>query len=271
MASNTELQFGLDTFGDVTVDARGAPLSQAQVIRNVVEEGVLADHVGIDAFDVGEHHRADFAISAPEPVLSAIASQTQHIRLGTAVTVLSSDDPVRVFERFATTRCNIWRSGRDDPGPRLIHRVIPLFGYDLGDYEQLFSEKLDLMSHLLSEEADHLGGHHARGSERAAGVPEDRKGPLPTWIGVGGSPESVVRAAQYGFPLVLRSLAAIREILGFVDLYHRALAHFGHESLPLAVHCRAYRHHRRGGARGPVAALPPTSLLALATSVAGRR
>ena len=125
---NTELEFGLDTFGDVTVDAYGAPLSQAQVIRNVVEQGVLADQVGINAFDVGEHHRSDFAISAPEPVLAAIASRTQQIRLGTAVTVLSSDDPVRVFERFATLDAISGGRAEITLGRGSFTESFPLFG-----------------------------------------------------------------------------------------------------------------------------------------------
>src|SRR5919199_2332215 len=146
------LEFGLDTFGDVTVGATGAHLSQAQVIRNVVEEGVLADQLGIDAFGVGEHHRPDFAISAPELVLAAIATRTQRIRLGTAVTVLSSDDPVRVFERFATL--DALSSGRAEItlGRGSFTESFPLFGHDLSQYETLFTEKLDLFAHLLTEE-----------------------------------------------------------------------------------------------------------------------
>ena len=256
------------------------PLSQAQVIRNVVEEGVLADHVGIDAFDVGEHHRADFAISAPEPVLSAIASRTQHIRLGTAVTVLSSDDPVRVFERFATLDAISGGRAEMTLGRGSFTESFPLFGYDLGDYEQLFSEKLDLMSHLLSEEAVTWEGTMRAALNAQQVYPKTEKGRIPTWIGVGGSPESVVRAAQYGFPLVLAIIGGDpARFSGFVDLYHRAVAHFGHESLPLAVaFAWLHRHHRRGGAGGPVAALPrhhyshwPRAWLAAADSGALRR
>jgi probable LLM family oxidoreductase len=237
MLLNTELEFGLDTFGDVTVDSDGTQLSQAQVIRNVIEQGVLADNVGVDAFDVGEHHRPDFAISAPEPVLAAIASRTRRIRLGTAVTVLSSDDPVRVFERFATLDAISGGRAEITLGRGSFTESFPLFGYDLGDYEQLFSEKLDLMSHLLTE-----GAVTWEGSVRAAlnaqqVYPKTETGRIPTWIGVGGSPDSVVRAAQYGFPLVLAIIGGDpSRFVGFVDLYHRALAHFGHSELPLAVH-----------------------------------
>src|SRR3954469_4627206 len=147
-----QIQFGLDTFGDVTVDADGTRLSQAQVIRNVVEEAVLADRLGVDHFGAGEHHRDDFAISAPEVVLAAIAGRTERITLGTAVTVLSTDDPVRVFERFATL--DAVSNGRAEIalGRGSFTESFPLFGFDLADYEVLFSEKIDLMAHLLTEQ-----------------------------------------------------------------------------------------------------------------------
>jgi probable LLM family oxidoreductase len=237
MPLNTQLEFGLDTFGDVTLDARGAPLSQAQVIRNVVEQGVLADRVGVDAFGVGEHHRPDFAISAPEVVLAAIASRTQQLRLGTAVTVLSSDDPVRVLERFATLDAISGGRAEITLGRGSFTESFPLFGYDLGDYEQLFSEKLDLMSHLLTEEAVTWEGSVRAALHGQHVYPKTERGRIPTWIGVGGSPESVVRAAQYGLPLVLAIIGGDpSRFTGLVDLYHRALAHFGQEALPLAVH-----------------------------------
>ena len=237
MPSNSELEFGLDTFGDVTVDSDGTLLSQARVIRNVVEEGVLADKLGIDAFDVGEHHRADFAISAPETVLAAIASRTHRIRLGTAVTVLSSDEPVRVFERFATLDAISGGRAEITLGRGSFTESFPLFGYDLGDYEQLFSEKLDLMSLLLTEEAVTWEGNMRAALNAQHVYPKTERGRIPTFIGVGGSLESVVRAAQYGFPLVLAIIGGDpARFTGFVDLYHRALAHFGHELLPLAVH-----------------------------------
>ncbi|MCW2492444.1 MAG: putative luciferase-like monooxygenase, partial [Frankiales bacterium] len=136
------VQFGLDTFGDITVDENGERLSSAQVLRNLVEQAVLADRVGVDAFGVGEHHRDDFAVTAPEVVLAAIASRTERIKLGTAVTVLSSDDPIRVYERFATL--DALSNGRAEVtlGRGSFTESFPLFGYDLADYEVLFSEKL---------------------------------------------------------------------------------------------------------------------------------
>src|SRR4051812_40462915 len=145
------VEFGLDTFGDVTLGPTGEPLPYAQVIRNVIEQAVLADEAGVDAFGLGEHHRDDFAVSAPEIVLAAIAARTRRIRLGTAVTVLSSDDPVRVYERFATL--DAVSNGRAEItlGRGSFTESFPLFGYDLDDYDRLFAEKADLMAKLLTE------------------------------------------------------------------------------------------------------------------------
>src|SRR6476659_9940081 len=147
----TSLEFGLDTFGDVTKDAAGAPLPHAQVIRNVVDEAVLADELGIDFIGLGEHHRSDFAISSPETVLAAIASRTKRIHLGSAVTVLSSDDPIRVFQRFATL--DALSNGRAEVilGRGSFVESFPLFGYDLRDYDLLFEEKIELFAKLLEE------------------------------------------------------------------------------------------------------------------------
>ena len=146
------LEFGLDTFGDVTVDADGRRLTDAEVIRNVVAEGVLADRVGVDVIGLGEHHRDDFAVSSPETVLAAIAGQTERIHLASAVTVLSSDDPVRVYQRFATL--DAVSDGRAEVivGRGSFTESFPLFGYPLDRYEQLFEEKLDLFARLRAEE-----------------------------------------------------------------------------------------------------------------------
>lgn len=231
------VEFGLDTFGDVTVDAEGAQLSQAQVIRNVVDEAVLADGLGIDGFGVGEHHRADFAISAPEIVLSAVASRTERIKLGTAVTVLSSDDPVRVFERFATLDAISRGRAEIILGRGSFTESFALFGYNLADYDRLFSEKVDLMAQLLTEEPVTWEGSVRAALSNQQVYPKTESGHIRTWIGVGGSPESVVRAAQYGFPLVLAIIGGDAARFGpYVDLYHRALEHFGHERLSVAVH-----------------------------------
>ena len=158
MPETGPIELGLDTFGDVTVDTDGKLLSQAQVLRNVVDEGVLADQVGIDFIGVGEHHRDDFAVSAPDVVLAAIASRTSRIRLGSAVTVLSSDDPIRVFQRFSTI--DAISNGRAEVilGRGSFTESFPLFGFSLSDYERLFSEKLDLFSALHQAGSGHLEG-----------------------------------------------------------------------------------------------------------------
>ena len=237
----TPVEFGVDTFGDVTVDAEGNRKSYAQVLRDVVDEAVLADQVGIDYFGVGEHHRDDFAVSAPEVVLAAIAGRTERIKLGTAVTVLSSDDPVRVYERFATL--DAVSNGRAEItlGRGSFTESFPLFGYDLGDYEKLFSEKIDLMAHLLTEQPVTWEGTVRPPLDNANVFPKTEKGRIKTWVGVGGSPESVVRAAQYGFPLVLAIIGGEpARFAPYVELYRRALKEFEQPELPVAVHCPGF-------------------------------
>lgn len=228
--------FGLDTFGDTGLDAPD-PTPMPTVIREVVAEAELADRLGIDYIGLGEHHRSDYAISAPDVMLAAIAGRTQRIRLGTGVTVLSSDDPVRVFERFATL--DAVSSGRAEitMGRGSFVESFPLFGYDLADYERLFSEKLDLWSALLAEEPVTWEGSTRPPLRDARAFPSTESGRLPTWVGVGGTPESVVRAAGYGFPLVLAVIGGSpARFAPLVDLYHRALEAKGFPSLPVAMH-----------------------------------
>ncbi|WP_043644259.1 LLM class flavin-dependent oxidoreductase [Nocardioides alkalitolerans] len=232
-----EIKLGLDTFGDVTVDADGRPLSHAQVIRDVVAQGVLADQVGIDAFGVGEHHRDDYAVSAPEILLAAIAARTERITLGTAVTVLSSDDPVRVYEKFATLAAVSDGRAEVTLGRGSFTESFPLFGFDLADYERLFSEKLDLFAQLRSEGRISWEGTTRRPLVDAEVFPKTEAGTVPAWIGVGGSPESVVRAAQYGIPLMLAIIGGEpARFAPYVDLYHRALDELGVPQLPVGVH-----------------------------------
>lgn len=231
------LELGLDTFGDVTHDEAGQPLTYAQVIRNVVDQGVLADEVGIDFFGVGEHHRDDFAVATPETVLAAIAARTSRIKLGSAVTVLSSDDPIRVFQRFATV--DAISNGRAEVilGRGSFTESFPLFGFDLADYQRLFEEKLELFAELL-----HEGAVTWSGSTRAPLVdqqvyPKTEGGSIRTWIGVGGSPESVVRAANYGLPLMLAIIGGAAERFApYADLYRRALGQFEKPLQPIGVH-----------------------------------
>jgi probable LLM family oxidoreductase len=238
MTDLSTVQFGLDTFGDVTWDAEGEPLPHAQVLRNVVEEAVLADRVGIDAFSVGEHHRADFAISAPEIVLATIAGRTERIVLGTAVTVLSSDDPVRVYEKAATLDALSGGRAEVTLGRGSFTESFPLFGFDLTDYERLFSEKLDLFAQLRSEGHVRWQGS-VRGPFDAEVYPKTERGTVNAWIGVGGSPESVVRAARYGFPLMLAIIGGdATRFAPYVELYHRALDELNPSAgaLPVGVH-----------------------------------
>ena len=235
------LELGIDTFGDVTLAPDGSPRSEAQVIRDVVEEGVLADRVGIDIIGIGEHHRSEFAVSSPEMVLAAIAARTERIHLGSAVTVLSSDDPVRVFQRFATL--DAISDGRAEVilGRGSFTESFPLFGYDLAQYEELFEEKVDLFVRLLAEEPVHWSGTTRAALTGQQVHPRTEGGSLTTWIGVGGSPESVIRAARNGLPLVIAIIGG--ESVRFaplVDLYHRALDRLDLPRLPVAVHSPGY-------------------------------
>src|SRR5688572_5784176 len=232
------IELGLDTFGDVALGSDGRPVTQAQALRNVVAEGVLADALGIDAFGVGEHHRADFAVSAPEVVLAAIAGRTSRIHLGSAVTVLSSDDPVRVFQRFSTL--NALSNGRAEVivGRGSFIESFPLFGFALEDYQTLFEEKLDLFVALLRQEPVTWSGTTRPPLEAQRVYPPLETPPLRTWVGVGGSPESVVRAARHGLPLTLAIIGGEPDrFRPFVDLYHRALEQFGQPTEPVSAHC----------------------------------
>ena len=232
----TPLQFGLDTFGDVTSDGRGGLTPQPQVIREMVDEAVLADELGLEAFGVGEHHRADFAISAPEMALAAIAARTRRIRLASAVTVLSSDDPVRVFQRFSTL--DAVSDGRAEviAGRGSFTESFPLFGLPLDQYEQLFEEKLDLLVALTrSERTTWRGAVRAPLTDQAVFPRTER--PLTVWAGVGGSPPSVVRAARHGLPMMLAIIGGDpARFRPYVDLHARALAELGHAPQPVGVH-----------------------------------
>ena len=231
------IELGLDTFGDVTVGSDGKLLPHDEVLRHVVAEGVLADSVGIDFIGIGEHHRDDFAVSSPEIVLAAIASQTSHIRLGSAVTVLSSDDPVRLFQRFSTL--NAVSSGRAEVilGRGSFTESFPLFGYELHDYEILFEDKLDLFATLLRDKEINWEGKTRAPLKHQKIFPPLAAGGLKTWIGVGGSPESVVRAVRYDMPMMLAIIGGDpKRFLPYVDLYQRAYAQTERAPKPLGVH-----------------------------------
>lgn len=234
--TTTPVELGLDTFGDVTRGATGELLSDAETIRNVVEQAVVADQVGLAFFGVGEHHRREFAVSSPEIVLAAAASRTRSIHLGTAVTVLSSDDPVRLYERFATL--DAVSGGRAEVilGRGSFTESFPLFGFDLADYEVLFEERLDLFGMLRSEQPVTWQGRTRPALSGADVFPKTENG-LRTWIGVGGSPESVVRTAHHGYGLLLAIIGgAAARFRPYVDLFHRTRSAMGAELLPVGVH-----------------------------------
>jgi probable LLM family oxidoreductase len=229
--------FGLDTFGDRNSDTEGNPVSHAQTIRNVVEEGVFAEQVGVDYFGIGEHHTGYFPMPAGDVALAAIAARTETIHVGSAVTVLSSDDPVRVFQRYSTL--NAISGGRAEVilGRGSSIESFPLFGYDLADYDQLFDEKAALFAELLK------GGPVTwQGKTRAAllnqdVVPHPESGPFPAWIGVGGNPQSVIRAARLGYRLALAIIGGPpARFAAHAELYERALEKFGRPPLPVLVH-----------------------------------
>jgi len=235
------IEFGLDTFLPVTVDAAGRPVRGDQVIRDAVEEAVLADAVGIDSFNIGEHYRTEFMDSANHVVLAAIAGRTERIRLGTAVTVLSTQDPVRVYTDFATL--DAVSNGRAQliVGRGSLTDSFPLFGYDLADYEELFEEKLDLLTRLLREQPVTWSGDFRTPLTDQLISPPIAPGHIPTWVGVGGSPNSVLRAARYGLPLMLAIIGGRPERFAqHVELYERALEQFGKPKLPVGLHSLGY-------------------------------
>jgi probable LLM family oxidoreductase len=231
------MTLGLDTFGDVTVGADGQLVSQAQALRDVISEAELAEQVGVDCFGVGEHHRKDFAISAPEVMLAAIAGRTERMILGSAVTVLSTDDPVRVFQRFSTL--NAISSGRAEVilGRGSFTESYPLFGFDLSRYDELFEDRLALFVDLLKAGPVTWKGTTRTPITNQIIYPQIETGTLRTWVGVGGSPESVIRAARYGLPLMLAIIGGDPlRFAPFADLYRRALAELGQPELPIGIH-----------------------------------
>jgi alkanesulfonate monooxygenase SsuD/methylene tetrahydromethanopterin reductase-like flavin-dependent oxidoreductase (luciferase family) len=214
------LEFGLDTFGDVPESSSGTPVSYAMAIRQVVDEAVLADEIGVDVIALGEHHRPEYSISTPETEVAGIAPRTSRIRLASGVTVLSSDDPVRVFQRFATV--DALSHGRAEVilGRGSFTESFPLFGYDLRDYDVLFEEKIELFAKLLEEKPVTWSGTKRAPLENADVFPKTESGHLSTWVGVGGSPQSVVRAARYGLPLMLAIIGgAPQRFAPYLELY----------------------------------------------------
>src|SRR5579859_1881693 len=233
----SDLVFGLDTFGDVPENDSGTLVSYGAAIRQVLDEAVLADEIGVDVIALGEHHRPEYAISTPETVLAGIATRTRRIRLASGVTVLSSDDPVRVFQRFATL--DALSHGRAEVilGRGSFTESFPLFGYDLRDYDVLFEEKIALFAQLLTEQPVTWSGTTRAPLENADVFPKTESGHLATWVGVGGTPESVVRAARYGLPLMLAKIGGAPDRFApYITLYRRAAEQFGTPAQPVGMH-----------------------------------
>ncbi|MEO3818247.1 LLM class flavin-dependent oxidoreductase [Plantactinospora sp. B24E8] len=233
----SDLVFGLDSFGDVPAGDSGALVSHAAAIRQVVDEAVLADELGVDVIALGEHHRPEYSVSTPETVLAGIATRTSRIRLASGVTVLSSDDPVRVFQRFATV--DALSHGRAEVilGRGSFTESFPLFGYDLRDYDVLFEEKIELFVKLLEEKPVTWSGTVRAPLEQADVFPKTESGRLRTWVGVGGSPQSVVRTARYGLPLMLAIIGGAPERFApYIDLYRRAAEQLGTTAHPVGMH-----------------------------------
>lgn len=232
------MELGLYTFADV-----GPGIDPARRLRDLVEEIELADQVGLDVFGVGEHHRPDYAVSSPAVALAAAAERTKNIRLTSAVTVLSSDDPVRVFQDFATL--DLLSGGRAEimAGRGSFIESFPLFGYDLGDYDELFAEKLDLLLKLRESERVTWSGRHRAPLDDIGVYPRPLQDPLPVWIAVGGTPQSVARAALLGLPLAIAIIGGQPEhFVPLTRLYRETASRAGHDlaRLPISINSHAY-------------------------------
>ncbi|MBV6715798.1 LLM class flavin-dependent oxidoreductase [Paenibacillus chitinolyticus] len=238
------MEIGISTFVETTPDVHtGEVISHAQRLREVVEEIVLADRVGLDVYGVGEHHRKDYAASSPAIVLAAAAPQTSRIRLTSAVTVLSSADPVRVFQDFATLDGISGGRAEIMAGRGSFIESFPLFGYDLDHYNELFDEKLELLLKIRASEQVTWQGGHRPAIDNLGVYPRPVQNPLPVWIGSGGSQESVVRAGLLGLPLVLAIIGGSPvQFAPLVQLYKKAAAHAGHDAskLPVASHSHGF-------------------------------
>ena len=229
------MELGIYTFGEVTPDARtGEQISVEQRLRNLLEEVELADRIGLDVYGVGEHHRPDYVVSAPSVVLAAAAERTQRIRLTSAVNVLSSDDPVRVFQQFATL--DLLSGGRAEimAGRGSFIESFPLFGHELRDYDTLFEEKLKLLLELRKgERVTWTGGRHRAPIQDRGVYPRPLQNPLPVWIAVGGTPESAVRAGKLGIPMALAIIGGEpARFAPFAQLFRRSAAAASHDPLP---------------------------------------
>jgi probable LLM family oxidoreductase len=236
------MELGIYTFADVAIQkGTGKSLDVHQRIKNLLKEVKLADEVGLDVFAVGEHHRPDYAVSSPATILGAAAVITKNIRLSSAVTVLSSDDPVRVFQSFATV--DLLSDGRAEimAGRGSFIESFPLFGYNLNDYDQLFSEKLELLVKLNNEESITWKGKHRAEIKDLGIYPRPLQEKLPIWVAVGGTPESVVRAAMLGLPMGLAIIGGMPErFVPLIDLYREATQKYWKKDLPTGINSHVY-------------------------------
>jgi len=238
------MELGLSTFVELTPDPfTGKTISAHQRMQDLMEEIVLAEQVGLDVFAIGEHHRADFVVSSPAVVLGAAAGVTKRIKLSSAVTVLSSDDPVRVFQQFATV--DLISGGRAEimAGRGSFIESFPLFGYDLKDYNTLFSEKLELLIKLNESERVSWKGKHRAAINNLGVYPRPLQQKLPIWVAIGGTPESVARAANLGLPIALAIIGGSPDRFApYAHYYREAAAQAGHDvkELGVGVHCHAY-------------------------------
>ncbi|KRO16847.1 LLM class flavin-dependent oxidoreductase [Lacticaseibacillus saniviri] len=241
MVDVDELEFGIETFGDIVANEDGSLKTAAESIRQIVHEGEIADQYGLDVIGVGEHHRPDYSVSSPETVLAAIASVTKKIKLATAVTVLSSDDPVRVYERFATLDALSRGRAQVMLGRGSFTESFPLFGYDLTDYDDLFNEKLALYDELRTEKPVTWSGKFRASLKDQDVYPKTESGQLETYIGIGGSPESIIRAARFGYKVIIAIIGGQADrFKPYVDLYHAAAEKLGMPEYPVAVHSHGF-------------------------------
>src|SRR5918911_3072974 len=230
------MELGLATFADLS-----SGVSPEQRMRDLLEEAQLAEELGLDVFAIGEHHRPDFLISSPAVALAAIAARTSRIRLSSAVTVISSDDPVRVFQQFA--ELDLISGGRAEimAGRGSFIESFPLFGYDLDDYDELFAEKLELLLALRESEHVRWDGRHRPALDGQGVYPRPVQDPLPVWVAVGGTPQSVVRAGALGLPMALAIIGGRPERFSpFAELHRRAAAEYGHEPPALSINSHAF-------------------------------
>ena len=253
------MELGIYTFAEATPDAKsGHLITPEQRLANLMEEVALADEVGLDVFGIGEHHRADYVVSAPAVVLAAAAMRSKRIRLTSAVTVLSSDDPVRVFQEYSTV--DLLSHGRAEimAGRGSFIESFPLFGYDLHDYDALFTEKLDLLMKLRANERVTWKGQHRAPLDDQPVYPRPAQSPIPLWIAVGGTPQSVVRAATLGVPMALAIIGGSPErFKPFVDLYREAWAKAGHDAAKLQVSINSHGFIAETASAAAEAAFPP--------------